>query len=82
MAGFGCRPRPPNLPDRGLARVALPLSRTEIDGKAAAVACYVTQQEVMSSLLAAFVRRTEPFTVFTVPEVRGVGRTIQRKARR
>ena len=24
---------PPDLPDRGLARVALPLSRTEIDGK-------------------------------------------------
>jgi LmbE family N-acetylglucosaminyl deacetylase len=73
---------PPDLPDRGLARVALPLSRTEIDGKAAALECYVTQQEVMSSLLAAFVRRTEPFTVFTVAEVRGVGSTIQRRARR
>ncbi len=48
----------------------------------AALECYVTQQEVMSSLLAAFVRRTEPFTVFTVAEVRGVGSTIQRKARR
>ena len=35
----------------------------------------------MSSLPAAFVRRTEPFTVFTVAEVRGVGSTIQRKAR-
>ena len=46
------------------------------------VECYVTQQEVMSSLLAAFVRRTEPFTVFTVAEVRGVGSTIERKGRR
>jgi len=81
--GEGATPGvPAGPPDRGLTRVALPLSRTEIDGKAAALECYVTQQEVMSSLLAAFVRRTEPFTVFTVAEVRGVGSTIQRKARR
>ena len=68
---------PSSLPDRGLARVALSLSRAEVATKAAALNHYASQQEVLSSVLAAFVRRTEPFTVFTAAEVRGVGDLIR-----
>ena len=68
---------PPNLPDRGLARIALPLSRAEVATKAAALDRYASQREVLSSFLAAFVRRAEPFTVFTRAEVQSVGELIQ-----
>ncbi|MFI5396010.1 MAG: PIG-L deacetylase family protein [Candidatus Binatia bacterium] len=56
---------PSNLPARDLERFALALTDTEIAAKRRALARYASQQEVMPSLLAAFVRRTEPFTVFT-----------------
>jgi LmbE family N-acetylglucosaminyl deacetylase len=61
---------PPSLPDRGLARVAVSLDEAEEARKREALALYRSQQEVMPSLLAAFVRRTEPFTVFTADEAR------------
>ncbi len=76
-------PRAPPGPPRPWPHPRGPSALAHRDRReGAALECYVTQQEVMSSLLAAFVRRTEPFTVFTVAEVRGVGSTIQRKARR
>ena len=56
---------PPGLPSRSLARVALTLTDKEVAAKRRAQGQYKTQQEVMPALLAAFVRRTEPFTVFT-----------------
>lgn len=59
---------PADLPARDLQRVALTLADNEIAAKHRALAQYASQQEVMASLLAAFVRRTEPFTVFTETE--------------
>ena len=61
---------PSSLPDRGLARVTISLDGAEEAGKREALALYRSQQQVMPALLAAFVRRTEPFTVFTADEVR------------
>ncbi len=58
-------PLPAGLPTRGLARVALTLTDKEVAAKRRALDQYKTQQQVMPALLAAFVRRTEPFTVFT-----------------
>ena len=59
---------PPNLPGRGLPRVVLTLSDTEVVAKRRALARYASQQEVTPALLAAFARRTEPFTLFTGAE--------------
>jgi hypothetical protein len=61
---------PSSLPDRGLARLTVSLDDAEEAGKREALAVYRSQQQVMPALLAAFVRRTEPFTVFTADEVR------------
>ena len=61
---------PSSLPERGRVRVTLTLDRQEEDGKRDALALYRSQQEAMPSVLAAFVRRTEPFTVLTPDEVR------------
>jgi LmbE family N-acetylglucosaminyl deacetylase len=61
---------PSSLPDRGLDRVTLTLDRQEEAGKRDALALYRSQQEAMPSVLAAFVRRTEPFIVLTGNEVR------------
>ena len=77
------RPAPPlilptSLPDRGLKRVVLPLADEELDRKTAALACHQTQQEVIPYLLAAFERRTEPFTVFTAAELRRAEQLIER----
>jgi LmbE family N-acetylglucosaminyl deacetylase len=63
---------PENLPTLGLARVALELSPREVATKGAALQRYVTQQEVMRAFLAAYVRSTEPFTLFTAERVRDV----------
>jgi LmbE family N-acetylglucosaminyl deacetylase len=51
---------------------ALLLTADEIDRKRAALARYVTQQAEMPAFLAAFVRTTEPFTVFSRTDVDGV----------
>jgi LmbE family N-acetylglucosaminyl deacetylase len=59
---------PSSLPERG-QRVTLPLDRREQDGKREALALYRSQQEAMPSVLAAFVRRSEPFTVLTEDQV-------------
>jgi LmbE family N-acetylglucosaminyl deacetylase len=56
---------PANLPPRKIGRVSLALSDAEVRAKQAALAHYTSQQEATASLLAAFVRRTEPFSVFT-----------------
>jgi LmbE family N-acetylglucosaminyl deacetylase len=67
---------PDDLPTLGLARTALVLTEQEVALKAVALRRYVTQQEVMPSLLAAFVRHTEPFIPFTGASVRDVGQLI------
>jgi LmbE family N-acetylglucosaminyl deacetylase len=68
---------PETLPPLGLSGGTLDLSQAEVAAKAAALRRYVTQQEVMPALLAAFVRSTEPFTVFTAERVRDVGALIE-----
>ena len=69
---------PSDLPDRGLASVSLSLSEAEVTAKAAALSRYATQQAVMPGLMAAFVRQTEPFTIFTGAQIRAVGELIER----
>jgi LmbE family N-acetylglucosaminyl deacetylase len=59
---------PPSVPSRGLDRVVLTLTDREVTTKRGALDQYTSQQQVMPALLAAFVRRTEPFTVFVGTE--------------
>ncbi len=63
---------PRDLPPRGLASTALTLTDKEVAAKRAALAQHVSQQKEMASFMAAFVRRTEPFTIFTEAELRRV----------
>ena len=67
---------PANLPARRIERASLTLSDAEVQAKGAALARYTSQQEATASVLAAFVRRTEPFTVFTRRGVERVDRLI------
>ncbi len=53
---------PPTLPARGAGPVTLALDDHEVQRKQAALARHATQQEAMPFFLAAFVRRTEPYT--------------------
>jgi LmbE family N-acetylglucosaminyl deacetylase len=71
---------PRTLPPRKHAVTALRLSNAEIDVKRAALARYATQQEEMAPLLAGFVRRTEPFTVFSNVQLEHVERLVERHA--
>ena len=77
--GWDAQPRPEDAraplelpadfrPD-GAGRVALSLNDREISRKRAALAQHKTQREVMGRCLAAFVRRTEPFTLLGSSEV-------------
>ena len=68
---------PADLPSRDATRVALALSEGEEKRKADALASYASQREVMRSLLDAFVRRTEPFTLLTAAEVKRVGDAME-----
>ena len=65
---------PTTLPGRGLDRARLDLTDGEVATKDRALGEYETQQQAMGAFLAAFVRRTEPFTVFTAAALR---RTIE-----
>jgi len=67
---------PGDLPRRGLETVALGLSPKEVTGKGAAVVRYTTQEEIMPAFLTSFVRRTEPFTLFTPAQLTSVGELI------
>jgi LmbE family N-acetylglucosaminyl deacetylase len=73
---------PADLPARGEELVALDLAEREVRAKSAALARYESQQEVMRSFLAAFVRRDEPFTAITADEVEHVDRSIERQLAR
>jgi LmbE family N-acetylglucosaminyl deacetylase len=59
---------PLSVSARGLDRVVLTLTDKEVAAKRRALDQYTSQQQVMPALLAAFVRRTEPFSVFTGAE--------------
>jgi LmbE family N-acetylglucosaminyl deacetylase len=69
---------PPSLPQRGTERTVLTLTETEVRVKEAALTRYASQHEATPWFLAAFVRRTEPFTVFTQRGVERVDRLIER----
>lgn len=68
-----CLALPANLPPRGRGPVTFTLDDLEVARKRAALARYASQQEVMPDLLAAFVRRCEPFTQMTHADVRSAG---------
>ena len=68
---------PAALPARGLKHLSLALRTPEVAGKERALAQYTSQQEVMPNLLAAFVRRTEPFTTFPPSAFEHLGRMIR-----
>lgn len=55
---------PSTLPPRPFAQAILVLNDREAVAKDRALAAYVSQQREMPALLEAFVRQTEPFTVF------------------
>ena len=61
-------------------RTDLMLSELEVVRKAAAFAKYESQQEVIASLLAAFVRRTEPFVLLSPAALQEVGHMIEQSA--
>ena len=71
---------PADLPAAGAARPLLTLTDAEVATKRAALARYTSQQEVMAPLLAAFIRRTEPFTELSAAVLQGVGEMVERSA--
>jgi len=71
---------PPSLPMRDGTRTDLILSEPEVARKATALAKYETQQQVSASLLAAFVRRSEPFALLSPATLREVGQMIDSAA--
>ena len=58
---------PEDLPARPGAPVLLELDEAEVARKRAALARHATQQQQMPVYLAAFVRRSEPFTILPLP---------------
>jgi LmbE family N-acetylglucosaminyl deacetylase len=69
---------PSTLPDRPLDTVAFALTPEEVATKRNALAAHASQERVMGSFLAAFVRRTEPFTLFDATEIRGIASDYER----
>lgn len=71
-ADFALQPftLPADFPAHGLGPVSLELSDQELRRKGAAMARYLTQQMVMSNMVAAFVRATEPFVQLGAIDVR------------
>lgn len=68
---------PADLPIRDGERLSLALAGPEEARKGEALAAYASQQEVMASLLGAFVRRTEPFTALPAAEAKRVGDAME-----
>jgi len=64
---------PEALRKRGFPQTVLTLTDEEVAVKGRALAEYVTQQQEIASLLAAFVRRTEPFRLLSTAELRRIG---------
>jgi LmbE family N-acetylglucosaminyl deacetylase len=70
-------PLPDDLPARQQLRSCLTLSDEEMTRKQAAMAEYRTQQLVMPVFLAAFVRRTECFSINTAVDANSAGTAIR-----
>ncbi|MFI5395032.1 MAG: PIG-L deacetylase family protein [Candidatus Binatia bacterium] len=71
---------PPTFPVQNGTPTDLALSDAEVAAKRAALAEYKSQQEEMASLLAAFVRHTEPFVLLTAPTLPELERMIDQSA--
>jgi LmbE family N-acetylglucosaminyl deacetylase len=69
---------PATLPLRPLDDTVLDLTPAEVGAKRAALAAHASQQRAMGSFLAAFVRRTEPFTLFDAAEIRSIASDYSR----
>jgi len=72
---------PQQLQREGSVRV-LTLTDAEVATKRAALAKHITQQEETPALLAAFVRRTEPFTLIDTTQLQHVASMIERRISR
>lgn len=70
---------PPTLPPRPLDVVWLTLTPDEIAAKRAALAEHTSQEHEMGAFLAAFVRRTEPFTLLDTTEIRAIAGEYERE---
>ncbi|HZR81017.1 MAG TPA: PIG-L family deacetylase [Candidatus Binatia bacterium] len=68
---------PAGLSARGLGRVSVALDERQVAAKRAALARYASQQEVMASFLAAFVRHDEPFTQLGASDMASAGSLVE-----
>jgi len=73
---------PADLPDLGYRRVILPLTRLQVERKAAALRKYATQQAVMAKFLSSFERRTEPFSVLSSYDLESVDSSVEQEIAR
>jgi LmbE family N-acetylglucosaminyl deacetylase len=71
---------PEDLPSRGQMRVCLQLTDEEMTRKQAALSEYRTQNQVMPVYLAAFVRRSECFSLNTPSDANSAGAEIREQA--
>jgi LmbE family N-acetylglucosaminyl deacetylase len=71
---------PPTFPVGDGLCTDLELSDAEVAAKQAAVSRYESQREVMASLLAAFVRRTEPFVLLSPAVLQETGHIVAQSA--
>jgi LmbE family N-acetylglucosaminyl deacetylase len=69
---------PVTLPTRPLDTATLDLTVGEVALKRSALGAHASQQRAMSSFLAAFVRRSEPFTLFDATEIRSTASDYER----
>ena len=69
---------PERLPFRGTERTVLELTDAELRAKSDALGRYASQLEATPSFLVAFLRRTEPFTIFTPRAVARVDQLVER----
>jgi LmbE family N-acetylglucosaminyl deacetylase len=69
---------PPTLPVRPLDTAMLDLTVAEVAVKRGALAAHASQQHAMGAFLAAFVRRSEPFTLLDTTEVRSIASNYER----
>jgi len=73
---------PADLPERGYRRVMLPLTRLQVERKAAALRKFATQQTVMGAFLSSFERRTEPFSVLSSYDLESVDSSVEQEIAR
>ena len=68
---------PDDLPLRGHSRSCLVLNSKDIDLKRNALAQYQTQQRAMGDFLAAFIRKTECYTLFNIESTKSIESIVE-----